>query len=53
MDKVLRERESQRGVGPNEFSVLKEVRATVWGSAYYLGPVIEPVFLEGDQLLQE
>jgi len=33
VDKVLREREPHRGVGPNGFYILKEIRATVRGSA--------------------
>ena len=29
VDEILREREPRKGIGPYEFSVLKEVRATV------------------------
>ena len=32
-DNILRERKPCKGIGPDEFFVLKEVRATVWGSA--------------------
>ena len=52
VDTILREREPHRGVGPDEFSILKEVGATVWGSTEDLGPVVEPVLSEGVQLLR-
>ena len=32
VNKVLQEREPHRGIGPNKFFVLMEVRANVWGS---------------------
>ena len=52
MDKILRKRELHKGIGPYELSVLKEVRATVFSSDEDLGPLVESVLREGDQLLQ-
>ena len=51
MDEISGKREPNRGFGPDEFFVLKEVVATVWGSAKDLGPFVEPVLPEGSQLL--
>jgi hypothetical protein len=53
VDKILREREPHGGIGSYQFSVLKEVRTDVWGSAQYFGPVLESIFSEGDQLLHD
>ena len=33
LDEILRESELHRGIGPYEFSVLKKLRETAWGSA--------------------
>ena len=33
VDEILRKRGPHKGIGPNVFSVLTEVRATVYGSA--------------------
>jgi len=43
VDEILGKREPNRGFGQNEFFVLEEVVATVWGSAKDLGPFMEPV----------
>jgi hypothetical protein len=47
LDKILWKREPHRGVGPDYFSVFKELGATVWGSAEDLGPIMEPVLPKG------
>ena len=52
MDEILGKREPYQGIGAYEFSVLKEVGATVWGSAKDLGPFVEPVLPKGGQLVQ-
>ncbi len=51
VDENLRKKEPHSGIGSDEFYVFKEVRATVWGSAEYLGPIVESVLPENDQLL--
>jgi hypothetical protein len=53
VDEILREREPHRWIGPYEFFFLRKVKTTVWGSAQYLGPVVESVLPEGAQLLQD
>ena len=52
VNEILWKREPHRGADPHEFAALKEVGATVWGSAKDLGPVVEPVLPKGGQLLQ-
>ena len=52
VDEILRKREPHRGIGRDMFFVLKEVGATVWGSAKDLGQFVEPVLPQRDQLLQ-
>ena len=53
VDDILRKKEPHIGIGSCELSVFKEVRATVWGSAEYLGPVVESVIPKGDKCLQD
>jgi hypothetical protein len=49
---ILGKREPHRGISSDEFSVFKEVGATVSGSARDLGRFVEPVLPLGGQLLQ-
>ncbi len=44
VDKLFRERDPHGEIGLGKFSFLKKVRATVWGSAQYLGLVVESGF---------